>query len=297
MEPEIELVVDAGANVGESPVWSAADSAVYWIDIKAPALYRTEHPGGATRCWALPWDIGGFALLSKGGERPDRAVVALRLGLFLFDFASGRLEALADAPFDPRTHRFNESGCDSSGRLWVGTMFEPPAGLEAEPVPGPLFSFAPGEGLRRHDAKAMTANGFAWGRDGRTFYMACSKAGRIDAYAFDAEHGRFGSSRRFADIDPAIGVPDGAAMDEEGFYWCAVHGGGRLLRFAPDGRLDREVMLPVDNPTKPAFAGPDLDMIYVTSAAHGRQGGRSHEGGLFRFRPGVRGQPLPMFKP
>ena len=292
VRPDVELVADARARVGESPVWSPADSAIWWIDVKAPALHRTAHPDGSTRSWSLPWDVGGFALCADPpGESATAALLALRLGLCTLDLESGGLTCLVDAPFDPRTHRFNETGCDPDGRLWIGTMYDPPDAYVAEPAAGPLYSFAPAEGLRRHDVRALTANGFAWSADGRGFYAADTDAGTIERRAFDAAAGRVGDAERFAAIDPSLGQPDGAALDAEGGYWCAVHGGGRLHRYTPDGRLERAVLLPVDCPTKPVFAGPELDVMYVTSATHGKADARPHEGALLRFRPGVRGAP------
>lgn len=294
--PRVDVVVDAGSHTGESPLWCAADSALWWIDVKAPALHRTGHPDGDTRRWALPWDVGGFALCTDAHGLPYAALVALRLGLCRLDLASGRLVPLTRAPFDARTHRFNESACDASGRLWLGTMFEPPDGYEVEPAPDALYSYAPGEGLRRHEVSPMTANGFAWSVDGRWFYAADTRAGTIVRHEFDVATGHVGGGARFASLERGAGAPDGAALDAEGAYWCAVYGGARLRRYLPDGRLEREVLLPVDNPTKPAFAGPELDVLYVTSASEGDPHARPKAGALLRFRPGVRGAPVHAFR-
>ena len=290
--PPVDVVVDARSHTGESPTWCAADSALWWIDVKAPALHRTAHPDGSTRTWALPWDVGGFALCPDADGVPRAALLALRLGLCRLELASGRLAPVTDAPFDPRTHRFNESGCDASGRLWLGTIYEPPDGYATEPAPDALHSWAPDEGLRRHEVRPMAANGFAWSADGRGFYAADTSAGTIDRHDFDPATGRVGEPARFARVEPELGAPDGAALDVEGAYWCAVYGGGRLRRYLPDGRLEREVLLPVDNPTKPAFAGPDLDVLYVTSATGGDRRARAKAGALLRLRPGVRGAPV-----
>src|SRR4051812_4993312 len=107
-DPEIELVVDAQATIGEAPVWAAREGALYWIDVKAPALYRTDPDSGETRHWVLPSEIGGFGLQADGSG----AILALRSGVFTLDFASGNLALLARPPFDPMTHRFNEGDCD-----------------------------------------------------------------------------------------------------------------------------------------------------------------------------------------
>jgi len=257
----IEVVWDAGATIGESPTWSAQERALYWIDVKAPALYRYDPNTGGRRSWRLSSDVGGFALIAD----PPGAVVALREGVFSLDFASGALERLAPPPFDPALFRFNEGACDSAGRFWIGVMFDPlmPG---AEPREGDLHSFRLGGGLRLEADAAELHNGMAWSVDGRTFYLSHSNSGEIFAHAFEAASDRFGEGRIFARLAPALGIPDGAAVDTEGGYWCACHGGGRLRRYRADGSIDRDILLPVSQPTMCAFGGEALDEMYVTSA-------------------------------
>jgi hypothetical protein len=106
---EIEAALDAGATIGESPTWAPAENALYWIDVKKPALYRYEPVTGGQQSWPMSSDIGAFALVSD----PPGAVVALRQGIFRLDFASGSLTQLAPPPFDPTLFRFNEGACDN----------------------------------------------------------------------------------------------------------------------------------------------------------------------------------------
>ena len=204
--------------------------------------------------------------------------------------ADGAITLLADPPFDPRTHRFNETGIDPAGRLWLGEMADPLPGTDVPPRKGLLHSWTRADGLKTFEVGAYTANGFAWDARGETFMLAHTREGHVERIAFDPGRGALGERALFVRIDPAIGQPDGGAFDGEGFYWVAIHKGGRLHRYAPDGTLDRVVRLPVDNPTMPAFAGRDLDVLYLTSATHGKLAGRPHEGGLFRLQPRVRGR-------
>lgn len=280
----LELVVDARAMIGESPLWCAEEQALYWIDVKAPALYRTNVDARQTSSWHLPSEIGGHAL------RPDGcgAILGLRTGIFALDFASGGLAKLCDAPFDPRRHRFNEGDCDPTGRLWLGTMFDPAPGAPSRSAKQDLYSFTVDGGLRAQNNFALLHNGFAWNRAGNEIFLAHSYEGRIYACEFDASLGRIGSKRIFAEIPKELGIPDGGAFDVEGFYWSAIHGGGCLHRYAPDGRLETIVELPFAHPTMPAFGGQALCDLYVTSATHGKPSA-SHEGGVFRLRPGVAG--------
>jgi sugar lactone lactonase YvrE len=283
---EIELLVDAKAEIGESPLWVAEQNALYWIDVKAPALHRTTLGTRATETWELPSEIGGYAL------KPDGlgAVVALRGGVLGLCFADGKLEQLCDPPFDPLTHRFNEGDCDPHGRLWLGTMFDPKSGGAASPTGDCLYCFTLAAGLARHDNQSLLHNGFAWSRNGDEFFLAHSREGRIEACEFDVTRGTLGRKRTFTVVPKDAGVPDGGALDQDGFYWSAIHGGGRLHRYARDGSLDRIVELPITNPTMMAFCGSDLSHLCVTSATHGKPG-KPFEGGVLICRPGVRGHP------
>ncbi|HEY5106762.1 MAG TPA: SMP-30/gluconolactonase/LRE family protein [Caulobacteraceae bacterium] len=288
----IEVVLDAGAIIGESPTWSAGERALYWIDVKKPALHRYDPDAGAQRSWTLSSDVGGFALTAG----PPGALVALRDGVFGLDFASGVLERLAPPPFDPSLFRFNEGACDSAGRFWIGVMFDP-LEASAEPRKGALHSFRLESGLRLEADAAELHNGMAWSIDGRTFYLSHSNSGEIFAHTFNATSGRFGEGRIFAQLAPALGIPDGAAVDTEGGYWSACHGGGRLRRYRADGTVDRDILLPVSQPTMCAFAGENLEVMYVTTARDKlgpKQLAREPlAGALLRLRPGERGIPRP----
>jgi sugar lactone lactonase YvrE len=259
---KIEVVLDMGATIGESPTWASAENALYWIDVKKPALYRYDPSTGSQLTWPMTSDIGAFAIIS----RPRGALVALREGIFRLDFASGSLTLLAQPPFDPSLFRFNEGTCDAGGRFWVGVMFDPLEGVHP-PQKSSLHSFDLQTGLRREPDAAELHNGMAWSRDGRQFYLTHSERQEVLAYAFDPDSGRLGARRVFASVPTADGLPDGAAVDIQGGYWCALHGGGRLRRYTAQGAVDRDVELPVSQPTMCAFAGEALDVLYVTSAS------------------------------
>ena len=287
----IETVLDAHATIGESPTWVANEGSLYWIDVKAPALYRYCPADEATRKWPMTSDIGAFALTGNGS-----AVVALRQGLFRLDLDSGALHLLAPPPFDPALFRFNEGACDARGRFWIGVMFDPLVGSPPAQL-GKLHSFTLGEGLRVEPDAAELHNGMAWSADGQTFFLSHSDSGEIIAFDYEENTGAISHRRVFATVPAALGIPDGAAIDTEGGYWSALHGGGKLRRFHPDGTTDRDIDLPVSQPTMPAFAGEDLATLYVTSASdHMSAQARArepHAGGLFRLDAGIRGVARP----
>jgi len=288
--PTVELAIDCQATIGESPTWFAPERSLYWIDVRAPALYRLGADGARAQ-WRFEADIGAFALL-EGGEG---AVVALRNGLFRLDFATGETRLLAPPPFDPQRFRFNEGLCDSEGRFWIGVMFDPLPGVAARPATAPMHRFTLREGLIPGDDRSDLHNGFALSAGEDSFLLSHSHDRAILRAPYDRVLGRLGRARPFAEIGVAGHVPDGAATDEEGCYWCAIHGGGVLRRYAPDGRLLARVRLPVSQPTMCAFAGPALQEMVVTSAREKltpeQLEQEPHAGAVFRFCPGVRGLP------
>lgn len=289
---EIDLVLDAGATIGESATWVAAEQALYWIDVKKPALYRYDPMEKRQRSWLMTSDIGAFGLVAD----PPGAIVALREGVFRLDFASGSLTRLAPPPFDPILFRFNEGLCDNSGRFWVGVMFDPlrEVGQSQQSF---LHSFTLQEGLRREEDCAELHNGMALSRDGRRFYLSHSQRRQIFAFAFDPASSRLAERDLFAEIPAELGIPDGAAIDSDGGYWCALHGGGRLRRYTAAGVMDRDIELPVSQPTMCAFAGESLDVLYVTSASDKLTPEQRRReplaGALLSLRPGEKGIPRP----
>ncbi len=286
---DVELLLDAHAQIAESLLWEPSQQALYWMDVKAPALYRLDPATMGQQTWPLPADIGAFALLEG-----EAALVALRTGLFRLSFATGSLDPLAPPPFDPALHRFNEGMVDAAGRFWVGAMFDPLPGHERHPrEPATLNVWTAAAGLVGQPDAAELHNGMAWSPDGKLMYLSHSNERVVYALPFDVDAGHLGPHREFVTIPEGAGIPDGAAVDEEGAYWCALHGGGRLRRYAPDGTLLEEIRLPVSQPTTCAFGGPDLSTLYLSSASDklgpAQRDREPHAGGLFRLETNVRG--------
>ena len=290
---DVELVLDAHALNGETPVWSARERALYWIDIEEPALHRFDPEAFEDRRWPMPSEIGAFALCADG-----RILAALRTGLMGIDLERQSSWLLAEPPYDPLTHRFNDGKCDPQGRFWIGTMVKPMDGSEPKPDTRPtgLFRFN-GHHLVESCASAVIGNGLAWSPDAATLYYSDSDARGVRAYDFDGSSGDISNGRDFARFE--TGVPDGAAVDVEGFYWVANYDGGRVIRFASDGRIERELHLPVSEPTMCAFGGDDMRDLYVTSASSGltpeKRGSEPHAGALYRARAPAPGLPVPAF--
>ncbi len=282
-------VVDCKNKLGEVPVWDVAEQALYWVDIEGSLLQRLEPASGTRRTWRLPERVCALALRQKGG-----LVLALASGFAFFDPATGALERLAVPEAHMPHNRMNDGKCDRRGRFWAGTMDD----RLASPT-GALYRLDPDLTCRRMESGIGISNSLAWSPDDRVFYFADSLPRKIFAYDFDAETGAIGNRRVFTDCRDQPGVPDGSTVDVEGYLWNAQWDGWRLVRYTPNGRIERIVDLPVQKPTSCMFGGPDLATLYVTSAvwdltaeALARQ---PHAGGVFALDVGVRGLPETRF--
>jgi L-arabinonolactonase len=251
-------VADARATVGEEPIYSLQEEALYWIDIFEPSLNRTHIASGRTYKWALPAMGGSYALLDDG----TGAIVAVADGLYKLDFASSEAVLLRKAPYDQQNFRFNDGRCDPQGRFWVGTTRLPES--KRPNGSGSVYTFD-GISLTRSIGGVTIANGIAFDPERRTMYLADRVNSRILSYDFDGVTGAASGQRTFTSI-PVHMIPDGAAVDTLGGYWVAMFGSGELHRYSPDGRLSRVVATPTSQPTMCAFGGPDLGMLYVTTA-------------------------------
>lgn len=282
---EVHPVVSCRNILGEGAVWSVERQALFWTDIQDRRLWCLDPATGATRSWTAPDRVGCFAFRRDGG-----LLAAFAEGLAFYDLDSGRVEPLH--PFEPDlpTTRPNDGRCDRQGRFLVGGMDEMPP---HRPVSG-LWRLNPDRSLERLVAGIAIANSLCFSPDGRTLYRTDTPRRVILAHDYDPDTGCLGEPRVFHALPPGPGVPDGSTIDAEGFLWNAEHGGGRVVRYAPDGRVDRVVIVPTPNPTCPAFGGADLGTLYVTSAAEG-VAGDPLAGSLFAVEVEVRGLPEPLF--
>ena len=287
-------------ELGESPFWHPREQRLYWVDIPARQVRRLEPASGVVESWAVPLEPGCIAPAAGGG-----LVIALRDGVYRAQAWGGPLELVARFGHDPKTTRFNDGKADPAGRFWAGTMYEPRDARSAK-----LYSLD----LRQHPplvetkaGDATIANGLAWSPDAATLYWTDTTSHTIRAWRWDATSNAMTGERVFMQFPgkPAGwqpgdagygGRPDGAAVDEQGNYWCAMFEGGRLLQISPGGHILRDVEVPARCPTMPCFGGPDLRTLYVTSASHNRppaeRAALPHSGCVFAVRVDVAGLPV-----
>jgi sugar lactone lactonase YvrE len=264
------------AALGEGPVWVAGEQALYWVDIPAGRVHQMAADGAVTS-----WDVGqpaGAVVARAGGG----LVLAARDGFMALDPASGALTLLAAVEQDRPENRMNDGACDRAGRFFAGTMAD-----DERPAAGALYRLDPDLTVTTVLAGTGISNGIGWSPDERLMYYIDSHTHQVDVFDYDPVTGAIDGRRRFAAVGQGDVVPDGLTVDAEGGVWVAVWGGGTLLCHDAGGRVRQTIEVPAEHVTSCAFGGPDLDRLYITTAA----GEGAGAGALFVAEPGVTGQP------
>lgn len=284
---ELLPLTEAEDILGESPVWKAEEKALYWIDVRRRVLIRRDATSGNLRRWSMPELVGCFAL-TDGPE----ILIGMERALGLFDPASETFAPLA-APHAEGDHmRFNDGHCDRQGRFWVGSM------NDATRSPTGRLYRLDHHGLTPILDGVAVPNSLCWSPEGTTMYFADGIEPVIYAWDFDVRTGEIGNRREFVRI--AKGIPDGATVDSTGCIWCAIYGGNAVRRFTPEGRLDREICMPVTQPTCVAFGGEHRTTLFITSARQRLSAealaAEPQAGALFQLEIDVTGLPETPFK-
>jgi len=287
---DIACVVQSQDSLGESVIWCPRSRKVWWLDILKPCLQSYDPATGAHKVYPLPGpNCGCAALRTSGGF-----VLAMDNGLHSFDPESGRLELLFHPEPQPPSNRYNDGRCDRRGRFWLGTMDSAIRGPS-----GSLYRLGADRSVKKFLEGIRVPNSTAFSPDDRTMYFADTPKHTIWAFDFDIDAGVISNQRVFADLSARRGLPDGSCIDAEGFLWNAEFAGKRLTRYAPDGRVDRTVDVPVTSPTCCCFGGDNLETLYVTSSTHEHSAeqrkAEPFSGGLLALNVGVRGLPEAMY--
>jgi sugar lactone lactonase YvrE len=281
--------VDCKNVLGEGAVWCPQERLLWWIDISSPSLWRFDPRANRVDNWPLPKPPGSFALRKNGGF-----LFAFRNGFATLDAPGGELAWLELPDLKLGDERFNDGKVDRAGRFWAGTLDR-----KLGSAIGQLYRVEPGFRVIAMDRGFTISNGIGWSPDDRTMYFTDTPSRRIYRYDFDAATGGIANRHVFVEGVAGHGGPDGMTVDAEGFVWSAQFDRWCIHRYAPDGRLDRVVRLPVQRPTTCMFGGPDLSTLYVTSArmdlADDALAAQPQAGGVFALEPGVRGLPESRF--
>jgi L-arabinonolactonase len=302
MPIRIECVHQCMNHLGEGPVWDVEEGCLYWVDgtgrrIGNPSIWRWNPRTDRVDNWSLDHDVGALALRKNGG-----VVLALDDGFYFFDLASGRLDLIQRIDADQPRTRLNDGKCDRRGRFFAGGMDD----KEELKICG-LWRLDPDLRVTRVDEGIICTNGPCWSPDDRTFYLADTFQGEYWAYDYDLESGTLRNKRVFASFRGDAGVADGSTVDADGYVWNAQLISGDLVRYAPDGNVERRIGMPVRNITSVMFGGDKLDEIFVTSMARVKHpavhdlfakeaGPQFLAGSVFRVTGlGIRGLPEPRF--
>ena len=279
-----ELVADARTTLGEGPVWDDREQCVWWVDILGESIHRTDPVTGRDEMIPVGQMVGALGLRERGG-----LVAAVRDGFVAVDAATGRIERLANVEADRASSRMNDGKVDPRGRFWAGTT-----DIDHRPGLGTLYRLDADLTVSPMLTEVTISNGLDWTADGATMYFIDTPTRRVDRFSFDPSTGSISDRATAVSIRPGAGGPDGMTLDAEDHVWVALWDGWAVERYAPDGTLELRVEVPAAQATSCTFGGPDLDVLYITTAQKefpaGGQRDQPHAGGLFSCRPGVRGR-------
>lgn len=290
LDIEVRCVSESRSLLGEGPIWSPRDGALYWVDILTPAVHRldtakgldTETKLGSMVSVVIPKATGGLLLATPGG-------------LVTFDSGSQLLTPMCHPESERPGNRYNDGKCDRLGRLWIGSLDMATAANR-----GNLFRVDADASWKKMDSGFTVANGLGWSPDNKRMYFTDSVRRTIYVYDFDLSNGEIANRRPFLTLDTSDGTPDGMTVDQEGCLWVAIWDAWRVSRFSPEGQEMLRIKMPVPRPTSCCFGGENLDTLYVTSASVRLNAqalaAAPQSGSLFAIRvPGVRGLPDTIF--
>jgi L-arabinonolactonase len=289
-EPEPRVVIASQNQIGESPVWSHSENALYWVDVEGKLIQRWQGGDGSMQCWKMDEPVGCIGLREHGG-----LVGASLTGFFFLDIVTGKTTSISDPEAHLPDNRFNDGKMDRRGRFWAGTRnFR-----DHSKTTGALYRLDPDLSVHRMEEGLLCPNGMAWSPDDTLMYMCDTWARRIYVYDFDTDDGVLHNRRLFVELSENAGFPDGLTVDAAGFIWNAHYDGWRITRYAPDGKVDRIIRMPVRHVTSLTFGDTDFRTLYITSAClrltDEQRRVQSTAGHVFALEAQTQGFPEPMF--
>ncbi|MDJ1018039.1 MAG: SMP-30/gluconolactonase/LRE family protein [Paracoccaceae bacterium] len=278
-----ELVLDCENHHGEGIFWNPEDQRVWWTDIEGRALWSYDPVSGDHQKIEMPERVCCFAPRAAGGM-----IIAYADRVVLRDAGSGEETLICEfEPGNPET-RLNDGRADRQGRLVAGGMNEVSGKADSS-----VISIGTDLSVATLIEGVSCANSTCFSADGRTMFFADTPDREIVAYDYDPETGAASNRRVHASFKDEPGLPDGSCVDAEGGVWNAEWEGHRVVRVAPDGRIDQVIDVPVWKPTCCAFGGPDLDTLFITTSRlmsdDEALAKEPTSGGLYAVKPGFRG--------
>ena len=249
-------------TLGEGVIWDAMGAAAWWTDIDGSKLYRYHLAEKQLDHWTTPERLGCFALV----EDSDYLICGFASGFAYFNPHSTHnpeLQWLQKTEQDNPGTRLNDGRADRQGRFWAGSMVE-----SGDQGAGALYCLDQQLQVTSKVSGLSISNGLCWSPDSMVMYHTDTPSRRINAYDFDAATGVIANQRCLVRTEKGC-FPDGSTVDAEGYIWNAQWNASQVVRYSPAGEIDFILPLPVSQPTCVAFGGPQLDVLFVTSATQG----------------------------
>lgn len=282
MNQKADLFIDSRCELGEGPFWHPLLKRLFWFDILNATLLSADGDGTLVDRFTFKDTVSAAGIIDA-----DRLLIAQAGALLEFSLSADSSKVLAPLEADKPGNRSNDGRVDRRGGLWIGTM-----GRRAEPGVGGLYRYRDGQ-LTTLLSGLNIPNATCFSPDGSRAYF-CDK-GKIQSVALDPDTGLPTGEWTPFEATEGYGGADGAVTDAEGYVWNARWGGSAVIRFAPDGRIDRVVEVPTKRVTCPAFGGDDLKTLYITTAREGMTPEEleqdPHAGSVFAVRVDVPGLP------
>ncbi len=288
---ELEHYLPVQNKLGETPIWEPGEKALYWVDWGGGPLYRYEPDTGKCDSYPMTMPATALARRASGG-----LIVVTQTEILGWNPVKHEFTPIVGLP-DPNrpTLHYNDCVVDRQGRLLVGAVDE----VDPWAPLGSLWRLDPDGTLHVLDEQLATPNGIGLSPDGNKLYVTNMRNHGILVYDYDTTAGLVSNRKLFAYVPKEQGLPDGLIVDAEGFVWSGHWDGWRLTRYAPDGKIERQVRFPINHVICFAFGGDNLDELYVTTAWWGFTDEEREKmpfaGDLFRYRPGIKGLVEPAF--
>ncbi len=274
----VRVFDDMRCELGEGPLWHPLRKELFWFDIMGMRLHAKGD--GETQTWQFDEHVS-----AAGWVDENTLLIASETSLSSFDIATGETTFVHALEADNEVTRSNDGRADPYGGFWIGTM-----GKNAEPEAGAIYRYYKGE-LRKLYPKISISNAISFSPDKSTAYFTDTPKAILWKVALDDDGWPAAKREEFADLNAAGLHPDGAVTDSEGYLWNAQWGLSKAVRFTPDGVAESEVAFPGKQTTCPAFGGPDMKTMFMTSAAINQDG--AADGQTFAVDVDVPGLPEP----
>ena len=280
-------------QLGEGTRWDDRRGELLRVDILAGRVYRDEVDADGALVPISRYQVGG----TVGAVAPihdDQGWLLATDRWFTYLSPDGEVRPLVEVA--PEGTRMNDAACDPQGRFWGGTLAH-----DQHPGGGALYRLDRNGHTELILDDLTISNGLGWSPDGATMYLADSGPGVIHAFKFDPGPGTVSDQRVLVNVPSEVGSPDGLTVDASGDLWVAIYGGGRVQRYAPDGELRQELLVPAEQTTCCAFGGPGLNLLYVTTATENwtdeQRLAEPAAGLVYRFNTEATGRPAAPFRP